>query len=117
MTVFETHLPRDPTCAYRARRLVGEFDSGLDEEARADAALAVGELVNNAYVHGRGRISLRLERTPSGLRVQVSDEGAPFAKPRRGMGLRIVDAIAEAWGLSGDRAGAWLELGRLSVPD
>jgi two-component system, OmpR family, sensor kinase len=95
---------------------------------------ALGNLVDNAFRHGRGRVRLDA-RDDDGVVLEVSDEGPgpplgfaeqafePFARgdsartgPGAGLGLAIVDAIARAHGGSahlGSGAGgtvAWIEL-------
>ncbi|WP_280181591.1 ATP-binding protein, partial [Nocardia farcinica] len=75
------------------------------EHAEADAELVVTELVENALVHGRGDLDLRVELRPDALTVAVADADphaavlreAPPGRMRR-HGLHAVAAIARAWG-------------------
>jgi two-component system sensor histidine kinase QseC len=69
-------------------------------------------LIENALLHGRGRVSVRLAREPGGtIRLAVADEGAPpadgdalFDEFRKGdgsvngsgLGLAIVQQVATA---------------------
>jgi anti-sigma regulatory factor (Ser/Thr protein kinase) len=76
-------LPTDANAPRAARdaaaAMLGRLGSG---DARAeDLALVVSELVTNAVVHGAGaELELRLDGTPSTLRIAVSDSGtATFA--------------------------------------
>ena len=81
------------------------------------ALQAIGNLVDNALRHGRGEIRLSARRAPDATEIDVSDEGpgfpdelAPHAFERfasggggraaggAGLGLAIVEAIAEAHG-------------------
>jgi signal transduction histidine kinase len=77
--------------------------------------LALGNLIDNALVHGAGEIELVGRRTGDVVRVQVRDQGSGFAADYlahpferfassavdgrgNGLGLAIVQAIAEAHG-------------------
>ncbi|WP_327675402.1 ATP-binding protein [Kitasatospora sp. NBC_00458] len=71
-----------------------------------DVLLIVSELVTNAARHVGGPIELRLRRSPSGLRVEVSDESPEPPVLRRNddpavpgrHGLRVVALLSWAWG-------------------
>jgi LytS/YehU family sensor histidine kinase len=84
-----------------------------------DAMIVVSELVNNAVVHGEGRITLDLRRTGDRLRVEVVDEGtgeAPAIRQRAqadavgGWGLHIVGVLSEAWGAHEGTTHVWAEI-------
>ncbi len=69
------------------------------------AALLTSELVTNAVQHAFGPLTLAINRTPSGLRVDVTDkstdpprlrEQLPSYQPS-GRGLLLVDALASSW--------------------
>jgi histidine kinase-like protein len=73
-----------------------------------DVELAATELIANAYEHGGGVLAVRLSRPVGGpARLEVDDArpnlpltaGRSTAGTFRGQGLRIVNAIAEAWGV------------------
>ena len=57
---------------------IAPLGAGLAPERRADLNLLVSELVNNAVVHGSGRIELQLERRRDAVWAQVTDEGTGF---------------------------------------
>jgi anti-sigma regulatory factor (Ser/Thr protein kinase) len=114
---LELQLPRERTCALVARRWVEE-EAGdrLSREALNDLKLVVSELVDNAYTHGNGKIWLRLRWIADFLRVEVIDEGRGAKVQIRqlgarggGHGLRLVDALASAWGSSGATTQVWAE--------
>lgn len=85
--------------------------------AADDAILCLSELVTNAIVHSRsrepdGRFSVRVHLDHGRLRVEVSDQGGPWARPaqtdeRNGRGLLIVDQLAHAWGRDGNDQTGW----------
>ncbi|MFJ4081195.1 ATP-binding protein [Streptomyces iakyrus] len=110
----------------RLARLLAERQ--LDEwgEPYEAAAQVVAELASNAVRHGRVpgrdfrlRLKLRVDRT---LRIEVTDARGdrvprlpdPVEEDAEGgMGLRIVEACADCWGVTEAPAGAkavWAEL-------
>jgi anti-sigma regulatory factor (Ser/Thr protein kinase) len=115
----ETRLPRTRDCAAIARRLV-------EEHLAADAAghrlddlkLVVTELVDNAYLHGRGEIGLVLRTNGHFVRVEVVDEGRGAAIKIReraadeagGFGLKLVDELSSAWGAYEGTTHVWAEV-------
>ncbi|WP_370962777.1 ATP-binding protein [Amycolatopsis sp. cg9] len=79
----------------------------LGEEHRADVAIVVGELLENAYVHAGGPGQLRIHRTrePCEVTVAVTDTGTGEPRLRAdgrpgGLGLLLVDRLAHDWGVS-----------------
>ena len=107
-------LPRDPTCGAVARRLIEEHLGTARAEEIADAKTVVSELVNNAFLHGEGRIELRLSSRRGRARIEVSDEGNDAVlQTRRGQrrhGLDIVEALSLAWGAREGSTRVWAEL-------
>jgi anti-sigma regulatory factor (Ser/Thr protein kinase) len=105
MSAHSTTLPRSPGSVGVARRLVQTHATTLSSHQGDDAVLMVSELVTNALVHGTGTIALRIDVASDTLRVEVSDEGnvalAPSPTPgaHGGWGLRIVDQLADDWGV------------------
>ena len=90
----------------------------------ADLKVVVCELVDNAYLHGKGRIWLKLSRAANGTRVEVIDEGTGAAvnvKPtltptlEHGHGLRIVDQLATTWGAFEGTTHVWAQLPMISA--
>ncbi|MCX5417757.1 ATP-binding protein [Streptomyces sp. NBC_00059] len=84
--------------------------------------LCLSELVTNAMRYGHGPVvGVRLHQDSSHLLIEVTD-GSPdravlsVAGPdeERGRGLALVDAVADAWGVSDNGMCTWC---RLRVPE
>jgi anti-sigma regulatory factor (Ser/Thr protein kinase) len=104
---IEAEVPREPHAARRARDLLEQLSGGTLGRRRLETAkLLVSELVNNAVIHGRGRITLRASLDENRLHVEVIDEGAGFERAIRendfdhigGWGLYLVEADSARWG-------------------
>lgn len=115
---IRTTLARSPSCGAEARRLLeSSFARRLPETALYDARTVLSELVNNAYIHGQGQIEVVLQLHEGRLRVEVIDEGQGAAlevrheaKTGDGYGLRLVQALARAWGAHEGTTHVWAEL-------
>ena len=107
-------LERDADAPAAARALLDNLLSGEDIGWRAgDAALVVSELVTNSVLHSdaadESAIEVGVEFNDRELRVEVCDHGGPQASRSLqagpsttgagGMGLAIVGALADAWGV------------------
>ncbi len=118
MNTLNTDLPRSPDSVGAARRLVNGRTTSLGFQQREDAALMVSELVTNAVRHGVGAISLRIDVEVGTVRIEVADEGnvavAPSPEPgaNGGWGLRIVEQLADEWGVLAGSTKVWFRLGR-----
>ncbi len=123
VSAVEVELPRDRSCAARARRwLEQHVPEGTSGRVVDDVKLVATELVENALVHGKGRIVLRLGARTDALRVEVTDEGEGAAIKIReqgeelgGWGLVLVDRVADSWGAFEGTTHVWAELPRLPV--
>lgn len=102
-------LDPDLAAAAAARRFVHDNPDHLHPDVVADAELLVSEVVTNAVRHGAGEVALRLHFAPPSLVVAVTDAGErmpvvsttpPGADRSSGRGLFIVDAVADAWGVT-----------------
>ena len=117
--LLDVKLPRIQSCAELARRQIQRRVADLLEpRTAADAALIASELVNNAYLHGRGAISLRAFASDGRLRIEVADEGQPTWIGVRanveggtgGWGLWIVERLSLDWGTEEESARVWAEV-------
>ena len=99
-------LESTPDAARRARELVREpLVDQLPAGTLADLLTLVTELVNNASEHGGGGpITISLAWSADEIVGKVQNPGArpPAASPitrdpNRGLGLHIVEAIADEW--------------------
>lgn len=79
-----------------------------------DVVLVVSELVTNSVRHAGSDVLVRVHRQPDKIRIEVADAGPGFSSdtPRgEGMGLRIVEQIADDWGIKlDDGCLVWAEL-------
>ena len=92
--------------------------------AADDAVLCLSELASNACLHSRsrepgGHFRVRVETHGSRVRVEVTDQGGPWAPSQphddqNGRGLLVVAQLADDCGRNGDpQTGwtAWFEIG------
>jgi two-component sensor histidine kinase len=108
-------FPAVPQQAREARRFLAEV---LDGRPADDAILCLSELVTNACLHSAsaqqgGVLAVRVQLHGAHLRVEVCDEGGPWAENHRedaqgGRGLLIVDRLASTWGRSGNAETGWI---------
>ena len=116
-------LPRDRASPSAARHAVRLY-VGPGDKRNSDLALVITELVTNAVVHGRGRITLTLRRDGRCIQGEVADEGSGFEPNMRkqgphdysGRGLSIVDALSSRWGVLEGSTQVWFELGPPDQP-
>jgi anti-sigma regulatory factor (Ser/Thr protein kinase) len=94
--------------------------SGVASEVLSDTLQVVDELVTNSIVHAATPIVVTLEYARDACRCSVRDRCATGPLPRiveradgTGRGLRLVNAIASAWGVERSAAGTtvWAEIG------
>ncbi|MGH3309239.1 MAG: ATP-binding protein [Streptomyces sp.] len=118
-------LPADAAAVSDAReRVCGQLrDWGLPEDVGHAAQLVISEFFTNVVVHtDTDRVRCRLQTDGQRLRIEVFDEGGGLCDPTpreaepedvNGRGLKLVNAVAETWGVqSGVRPGrlVWAEL-------
>ena len=118
MTETVVHAPALIRCARQARRLVRDL---VHAERVDDATLLVSELVTNAVKYGPEEETIRLiveqARTAHALhrarprpRAAARDARRETIPPRGGHGLRLVDALADRWGVERGSTRVWFEL-------
>ncbi|HEY2160403.1 MAG TPA: ATP-binding protein [Solirubrobacteraceae bacterium] len=121
MRELEVRLPREVGASRRARALLDELAGrSLDPGELGRAKLLLSELVNNAVLHGRGTIVLRLHLDDDVLRAEVIDEGSGFERVLRensferigGRGLGLVEAESSRWGVHEGTTHVWFEIER-----
>jgi anti-sigma regulatory factor (Ser/Thr protein kinase) len=110
-------LPRSFDAPRHARRLVRDLVAPGHGD---DAVLLVSELVTNAVKYGppEGAIRLSIDRDERRTRFTVRDSGGgPLPQMRAendpapgGHGLRLVDALADRWGVARGSTQVWFEL-------
>ena len=117
MTETVVQLPRSADAPRQARRLVRDL---VSPERADDATLLVSELVTNAVKYGPEEETIRLfiGHGEGRTRFTVHDLGlGPLPEMRAendpapgGHGLRLVDALADRWGVERGSTRVWFEL-------
>jgi anti-sigma regulatory factor (Ser/Thr protein kinase) len=117
LLTWSRDFPAVPPQAREARRFLAALLGGRQDAD--EAVLCLSELVGNACLHSRsrepgGRFTVRVQRDDARLRVEVTDEGGPWAltahadaQQPNGRGLLIVSQLATAWGRAGDAGMGW----------
>jgi anti-sigma regulatory factor (Ser/Thr protein kinase) len=122
---IEADVPGGPEAPRRARTFVRRaLANRVPAHLQPDIALLVTELVANGVRHGGAdadaALHLRVDGRPPALRVEVADPGHRRARVRPrgadldgggGLGLQIVDRIADRWGVAdGPGTRVWFEV-------
>jgi anti-sigma regulatory factor (Ser/Thr protein kinase) len=117
------HVREARACVAKA---LGELHPGLDT-----AVLLTSELVTNAVTHSSSRcdggtVTLLISESPSGVRIEVADQGSDLSSPvvrgdvyaSDGHGLFLVQTLADQWGYLRTPSGTtvWFWLSRASRP-
>ena len=89
-----------------ARRFVEAAFHEAPREIAERAAVMASELATNAMRHARSDFVVQIETTPVSIRVEIIDTGAGSptvrdlgARAPSGRGLRIVNSLADEWGV------------------
>jgi anti-sigma regulatory factor (Ser/Thr protein kinase) len=113
-----TQLESTTAAPSKARhQLRAVVEDRVSQDVMEIAELLVSELVTNAVTHGSGPVVLSIDCTDTLLTVTVSDESPehPKLQPERlmavdGRGVRMIEALAGAWGVRPRRAGVGKEV-------
>ena len=126
MVQTQLSLVPDTSAPSKARELFhGVMKDQAGSERFRRALLALSEVVTNAVSHGAldtlDPISLVIDRTEDLVSVQVvqprpvlpplsSPADMPQGWATYGFGLRIIDAVADRWGVELDPPSVWFEI-------
>jgi anti-sigma regulatory factor (Ser/Thr protein kinase) len=125
--LLSLQLPAQPEAASAARKALAALNGDLhliSEQRLGDAQLLLSELVTNAVRASSDRaVQLAVHATETILRVAVATSGGSFDPSRLpppsheragGWGLRIVDVLAQRWGVerTDDGVSVWFEIDR-----
>jgi len=104
--IHETHLPGDASSIARARQFVASVVRDVPRPTSEECALIVSELVSNAVRHAHTDLILRVEDRKAAIHMEIEDNGpgdpvmkSPPHTELSGRGLKIVDALANDWGV------------------
>jgi anti-sigma regulatory factor (Ser/Thr protein kinase) len=111
----------DPEVVSLSRHRISAQSADLSDNVAGDVELLASEVIANAVLHGRGPVTVGLERSDHLVRVEVSDTSAdlPALQPsedllaERGRGFLLVDRVASRWGFErrqGDGKTVWFEV-------
>ena len=112
------HAPR------AARRSLDGLSEATNPETLFDLRAVITELVANALAHGpRKPIGLAVRAQGTSMQGEVRDEGdgaqqvaAAMADPsRRRLGLTIVDALVDEWGVYAASTHIWFKIQTAAV--
>lgn len=110
---------------HRLRRILRASLSHWRPSSMVETAeLLLTELVTNAFLHADApTVGVRVYRRGNLLMIEVSDGTPqnPMPSPasllsEHGRGLALVDALADSWGVSGDRTTTWCSLSLPAPP-
>ncbi len=115
MRFFSRRLPAKPSVVAEIRRDLTAWAQISDPQARGDLFLAVSEVVSNSVRHGPagGHITVEARVEQSCVRVDVCDDGTGarigvrLPDAEGGRGLKLLDAVSEAWGVSHEPTCVW----------
>ena len=118
MSDLHLHLPAETASASEARRFVESALAEVGVTPHPDIALLTSERVTNAVVHAHSPVDISLHIKGNAVCVRVHDESRDLPVPRdpsametSGRGLRIVEALADGWGVDVGNRGkvTWFE--------
>ena len=103
---YDRAFPNTRDAVTKARRYATGVLTDVPKETAEAVGLIVSELATNAVRHAATAFTVTVDQTPRRVRIEVSDsgEGEPHMRSPRptdptGRGLRILDALADTWGV------------------
>lgn len=97
---------RKPESVAAARRFATQALAGTAADVLDAVELMVSELATNCIRHTNTAFDLKVERSKSNIRVEVTDRAtgtpvmrSPGPDELTGRGLQIVNMLAQAWGV------------------
>lgn len=124
MNTTHWRIRNSPAAPALARRYVGETLVDAPRSVVDIIELMVSELATNCVQYVESDITVTIERTPEQVRIGVADGGHgdldriemknPAPTEATGRGLRIVDQLADEWGVEpapGEGKSVWFTLG------
>lgn len=102
-------FPNAPGSVTKARYLVTDALRSFPQEVRDSVETLLSELATNCVRHTSSEFTVRIDTAADKIRVDVTDSGPgtpriespPLSEPA-GRGLRIVDLLADRWGIISD---------------
>ncbi len=100
-------FPAEPSAVRAVRRFVHSACPALPPPLLVDLGIVASELASNAIQYAHTPFDVRIDPNPQRVLLEVTDrgEGTPSMRPEppsrvlHGRGLRIVDALADDWGV------------------
>jgi anti-sigma regulatory factor (Ser/Thr protein kinase) len=99
-------FPNSRDAVTKARHYVTGVLTDVSRETKEAVALIVSELATNAIRHAATAFTVTVDQSSRRLRIEVTDSGggephlrAPRPADPTGRGLRILDALADTWGV------------------
>jgi anti-sigma regulatory factor (Ser/Thr protein kinase) len=117
MRELEIELRADEMAPRVSRARLGEIETFLGPRS-PDVSLVVSELVTNAVRHAAStqKVRVRVKTDNEKIRLEVVDSGPGFAPTMSrgdGMGLTIIERLADDWGVKVDgECTVWVELSK-----
>ncbi len=120
METVETQLPSSMNSPQLARAFLRSTLETWKLDGFGDVTeLLVTELVANVVTHVGAPMTLRVQRSPATMRVEIDDPSPqqpvvrhPDPSDEHGRGVLLVDELANAWGVEGRSDGktVWFEI-------
>jgi anti-sigma regulatory factor (Ser/Thr protein kinase) len=105
-------FPCEVASVRAARRFVVGAMGAVSQEHREAIELMVSELATNCIRHADSPFTVIVDATADAVRIEVADSGAgqpriqePDLRSPSGRGLRIVETLADAWGIEAKPSG------------